>query len=330
MITPITNYKKCYNFLTAFQNNGGGYGDLASTWIANVFKENPAWANVYRNFNFDIPYEAWVYEGVVADKALGYKYLQSYPYEQIAFSQGDYISWDYGNELNSVWILESLDKRFTYDVRGRMWKCNQVAKYKNKDGTIDEVFVSFQNSLNYTNFKYNSTGLTIPSGTIVLLAQQNEKTTKWLKNTRFIFGKAAWKVNQILTEVNSNFMEIYLSEDGILDTDDIANGVAFNNNTDEPNPNITQTLIEPEVYDILKGQPQTFTVKAYVNGVQNQDTFAVTASGVDTKKYTLVQDSGNSFVVASLEENASPLVISCLNNSTNDIVSISIYLKGEW
>jgi hypothetical protein len=80
----------------------------------------------------------------------------------------------------------------------------------------------------------------------------------------------------------------------------------------------------------LKGQTQTFTVKAYVNGVQNQDTFAVTASGVDTKKYTLVQDSGNSFVVASLEENASPLVISCLNNSTNDIVSISIYLKGEW
>ena len=63
-------------------------------------------------------------EGNEADKKLGFKYLQSYPYDPPEFRIGDYVHWKYDHVKFSTWLMISLDTQHIYNTKGRIWMCN--------------------------------------------------------------------------------------------------------------------------------------------------------------------------------------------------------------
>ena len=295
--------------------------------IKRSFFSHPSYLTVYKNFDYSQGYDAWVEEGSAPNKSLPYKSLASYPYPEPVFEIGDYISFKYGNTPNSMWIIQSLDSQVYYNVIGRMLKINQVAKFQLAGNPLREFYVSFQDQLNYTNFKYDRSGVTTPSGMAVLITQQNE-TTKYLrKNHRLMFNGIAFRIQQILSQVNEKLLELYLTEDSLLAQDDIENNIAWND--DVITPTTDETIIAPGVYSILQGESQSYTVYKYINGKTAPDTFTMTCDGVPTANYTFVATS-NGFVITNLKRATTMLNVTCTNNKDKTTVSISIMLNGEY
>ncbi|MEG1725676.1 MAG: hypothetical protein RR313_09805, partial [Anaerovoracaceae bacterium] len=125
-----------------------------------------------------------------------------------------------------------------------------------------------------------------------------------------------------------NFMEIYLSEDSELPKDDLVNNIAWND--DVPQPSVSETVISPDIYEILQGDIQPFSVYKLINGVKNSDTFTILASGSPNECYILSVVDGNNFTIKNLLKSTIPLVISCENNNTHEITTKGIKLLGEY
>ena len=72
------------------------------------FNNSTDYRVVYKNFNYNKSYDTWIYEGNDEDKIVGYKYLQSYPYDMPQFRIGDYVHWNFNHRELSTWLITSV------------------------------------------------------------------------------------------------------------------------------------------------------------------------------------------------------------------------------
>ena len=124
-----------------------------------TFYSNPDYNKIYKNFNYEKSYDAWIYEGNERDKIVGYKIFQSYPYDIVEFNIGDYIHWNFNHVELSTWLLTSLDTQYLYNVTGRMLLCNNSLRWKNNDGNLNCYPCVIKDAMTYTNFKWGNDGL---------------------------------------------------------------------------------------------------------------------------------------------------------------------------
>ena len=69
------------------------------------------YTKVYKNLDMTQTYDTWVFNGNKDEKNLGsYKKFLSYPYTQLQFDIGDYVSFTYGGSIHN-WLITSLDKK---------------------------------------------------------------------------------------------------------------------------------------------------------------------------------------------------------------------------
>lgn len=137
-----------------------------SVQLTNAVKDNFSnstdYRVVYKNFNYRKSYDTWIYEGNDKDKIVGWKYLQSYPYDTPQFKIGDYIHWNFNHKELSTWILISLDTEHLYNVKGRMLECNNSLRWKDKNGEINCYPCVIEDALTYANFKWGNKGVVEP------------------------------------------------------------------------------------------------------------------------------------------------------------------------
>ena len=334
MLTP-TNVKNscCIQQIRDFKSIDNEAKDILVQNIIFGFEQSPSYEPVYVNYDLTKVYKTWIQEGNKKDKIVGFKELISYPYEQIKFKVGDFISWKYRKDVAdlSVWLVESFNEQQYYDARGRILECNQKIKWRKSSVEVESVDCVLMDNMTYVNFLGKGTdGLVEPNASIVVMTQNNDKTDYIKKNRRFIFGDNVYLVKQTFRGLNDNFLKIFLTEVPKQNEDDFVNGIAWNGE-DLPVETDNKTVILPEVDFIRLAQEVTFDVFKYVANVQSTDTFTISVSGVSNEYYSLTIIDGNKFKINNLKENKqNQLVISCKNNITNEITTKNIWLKGRW
>ena len=294
------------------------------------FTENPDYNQVYKNFNYDKIYDAWIYEGNKEDKIVGYKMFQSYPYDKPEFKIGDYIHWNFNHKELSTWILTSLDTEYLYNVKGRMLECNNSLRWKDSNGEINCYPCTIEDALTYTNFKWGNKGVVEPGGDIVVIVQRNKYTSEIKVNDRFLFDNVGFRVKQIFNELNPNYMELYMMKSPELEEDDTKNNIAINENPNEKT-DLNGIVLEPNVKEIMLGEKKEFNIYNYVNGEKQDDTFTIKVKGVPQKYFNFVLIDGNNFTIENLKQyQINPLEIECIDDITGNKINKKIWLGGNW
>ena len=316
------------NFIREFDRN---YDTGLTEQLKSSFDASPDYVEVYRNYNFNKIYKTRIFEGNEADKKLGFKYLQSYPYDLPQFKIGDYVHWKYDHVDYSTWLMISLDTQHLYNVKGRMWMCNNYLKWIDEEGKLQSYECVFLDSLTYSSFRYNETGVIQVNGTIGIFVPQDENTVKIYRNQRFLFDGIPYVCNNFIRSVNKGILELNLVETQRIDADDLENNIAFNGIEQKDVEIKTETVVTPDVDNILEGDSETFYISRYVDGVKQQDTYTITTNGVPDKYYEITIDGEDSFTVenkGAYDKNS--LEISCYNETTHETTTINIWLVGGW
>lgn len=321
----------CFDRLNFIRTYDGNYASGLTEQLKASFEASPDYTEVYKNYDFSTIYKTRIFEGNDADKKLGFKYLQSYPYDTPQFKIGDYVHWKYDHISLSTWLLISMDTQHLYDVRGRMMLCNNRLKWIDENGKVKSYECVFQDSLTYASFKYGESGVIQVNGTIAVLVPQNKDTRTIYRNQRFIFDGIPYVVNNFIRSVNSNFLELYMFETQRLDQDDLINNIAYNGIEENKKPTVSTTIINPDINDILEGATETFTIQRYVNGLAKVDDYEFSCSGIPQDNYTFNVINGNMFSITNKKQySKNSLTISCLNKTTDEITTIDLWLVGGW
>lgn len=330
MLEPINkNNIGCVKSVNDFSHLKTKPIDFSVELLKNSFELNPCYNDVYTNYNTSKVYKTWIYEGNDKDKIVGYKYLQSYPYDDIKFEIGDYVHWKYGG-VDTIWLLISLDKQNLFDIKGRMMLCNNTLDFIDNDIEYNIPCV-VEDSISYTNFKYGNSGVVEQGSDIVVLVKKNDTTKKIKVNDRFLFNDRAFRIKQFLNEVNPNYLEIYMSKVSELQGDGVISNIAINDNK-EIVIKENNIVIEPNLNEILEGETKMFTVTQYEDGISNTDGFSIVSlNNIPSEYYALTQIDDNSFSIYNIKQFLSnPLSVKIINNNTNEEIIKEYWLGGNW
>ncbi len=180
--------------------------------VVSDFYSQPGYVECYKNNLSEETYDIIVMDGDKQNKTVGYKRLISYPYSECQFAIGDYVHFEYGGE-DSIWLLSSLDKQFTFDANGRILPC-----FHNLNWTVGATPYSYPchiaESLTYIQPEQEK-HISLPEGDIIAVVQHNDITNQIGINYRFILGKNAWKVLQIKDLLAPGILGLVMSYDTI-------------------------------------------------------------------------------------------------------------------
>jgi hypothetical protein len=196
--------------------------------IREGFYDNPNWYNVYKNDDNSTTYDVIINRGDKKSKSNGYKELISYPYDTIVFNIGDYIHWNYDG-TDSVWLLISLDKQYSYNVNGRIVRCNHTLKWKNSNNVTKSYCCFLSNEVKYSEGVFDNKYMRIGDGQYNAIIQANADTNTLKRDDRFVINDVVYKISYIDKATNDGLYLITLIE-GQVNTanDDLVNDIADN------------------------------------------------------------------------------------------------------
>lgn len=319
------------NLLHSSSNTGAESSEQISELTKETFYSSTDYVKVYKNFNYIKTYDTWIYEGNDKDKIVGYKYLQSYPYDTPQFHIGDYIHWNFNHKELTTWILTSLDTQHLYNVKGRMLECNNSLKWETQKGKLNCYPCVIEDALTYTNFKWGNKGVIEDGGDIVVVVQRNKDTSTIQVNDRFMFNNVSFRVKQIFNELNPNYMELYMAKNPILSGDNVDKNIAINEESDDVQDKENGDILIPNVSEILQGDVVSFSIYKYKDGKKQGDTFDISTTLVPKEYYEINITDGNNFTIKNLKQyQINPLKIKCINNTDSNIVESDLWLGGIW
>ena len=325
--------------------------------LKDRFADSLDYFAVYRNFVYTQSYDAWVYDGTEEKETVGYKMIQSYPYDTPQFLEGDYIHFDYLHEGKmSTFLLLSLDTTKLIEVTGKMRPCTNELRFYNDAGVLCRIPVVVDNKVSSSN-ESESDIIPLIKGEMTVYCQLNASSALIIKNMRFLLGRpgnwTAWKVSA--SGVN-NYMNRYwddITSARVLgltleaseinsDTDDLVNGVAHGIPLVVPDPNpgdsgdaVFSVLITPDDSSILQGSTQVFTCVFQEDGVTIPGECVITniTTTVPTANYTFAVIDGNHFSITNnlkyLTVPASYVTILCEAGESGEYYKeLKILLKG--
>jgi len=185
------------------------------------------YTKVYKNLDMTQTYDTWVFNGNKDEKNLGsYKKFLSYPYTQLQFDIGDYVSFTYGGSIHN-WLITSLDKKLYYDIVGNIERCNINLKWEDDNGIIYNYPAVTKENWNSDDPLFNS-DITVNKGKISIVIQYNE-FTKFIKiNKRFLIGDPyqAVKVVSLVNYTDTNTLTLSVIVDNKASDDNETIGIA--------------------------------------------------------------------------------------------------------
>jgi hypothetical protein len=331
LITPLSKPKKTcdQNFYELVGVSGTLEQETSdlTEGIKDGFERNLSYNEVYKNNDLVTLYKTWIYEGNQTDKSVGFKYLQSYPYDTLSFLGGDYIHWQYGGEL-STWLMVSIDKQHLFNVKGRIKRCNNNLKWYTAVNVLQTYPCVIEDRFDGTVFMIDRT-FALQDGDIYITLRQDSITSTIQVNQRFLFDGMAFKVKGVKSFINDGTLYLTLYKDQVSPNDDVINDIADAGLFIEPIPSGTYTEITPEIDYLTQGSEQTYSVYKYLLDVQQADTFITVASGIPSQYYLLTVINGNSFKVKNIARYTDGvLTITCTNNIDLSVITKTIKLGG--
>ena len=336
-ITPRSYGKSCTMTMLQAGVFGSSWKDDTADSIKEGFEESVDFRIVYRNMDYMTQYKTWVYEGNASEKTVGYLHLMSYPYDTVRFKIGDYIQFNYGHEnvhpsLYKFWILQSLDTRHLYEVRGRMLPCNQKLQWKDTDGNQYSYPCYFNTEMTKTNILDSNQGFNVESGALVAIVQQNEDTRKIYVNQRFILNHRSYIVYQFNDNIDEGLIYVYLRITAELPEDDLVNDYAYNGFELITDTTLMGDIINvADVTSLFQQDDLHINIVNYNMGAQTDDVFEVTAFDVPSTYYSIETIDGNNFVLHNVKQyKSAPLKLEFTNLTTLNVTTIYVWLGGAW
>lgn len=229
---------------------------------------------------------------------------------------------------DNYWLVTNTNTAIGAVTNSILRKCNNMLKWYDADGILHEWECVFTRNIGGTAFDYGTQGAPQVDGSCKILVQQNDETKTIPFNQRFIFDGHAFQVQQIDNHYSPTLMTIYIFETQIQSGDDLVNNIAWNNNVETDVT--TETRISPNTNKILIGDSVAYSVFKYVNGVKQDNTFSISASGVLNALYTLTIVDGNHFTILAKGQSLNTLVVSCTDIQTSEVTTLKITLGGAW
>lgn len=221
-MTISVNVFKTINNETIKESFENAYVD----YLEDIFENSPNYKLVTINSG-TTEYKTLIKDYDKSKNLIGYKFLISYPYTTCNFNVGDYINFEYGG-VTTNWLIFALDKQFTYNVNGKIKKCNNVLKWLDSNGNELTYKCVIEDKINNSDLDENKQ-IIIPEGGIIVHCQLNTYTDEISENYRFIFGKQVFKVNALIDYASTGFITFIMKKCAINDNDDFVNGIANNN-----------------------------------------------------------------------------------------------------
>ena len=120
---------------------------------------------------------------------VGYKKLQSYPYDVVQFNEGDYVHFDYYHEGKiTTWLIVGMDSVLKEELIGRIRHCTNELRFLDDDGILRRVPVVVDDK--QTGIKNTEDGgIFMASGSMPVYAQLNTDSVKIKKEYEIFVGQ---------------------------------------------------------------------------------------------------------------------------------------------
>jgi len=204
--------------------------------IIKDFEVSPSYQQVYKNLDYTSLYSTQINDVNKFKATVGDKSLYSYPYDEVKFTIGDYISYTDATKELTHWVLVALDTQHLYRVKGEITKCNNIFKFVDDFGTVYEYPCIIEEKLVLSGMS-SGKEMTIPEGRFQVTLQLNDDTLKIKEDTRALFnnlgyqgskdGVQATRVTNFVNMTEKYFLKLYVEKDQVNPLlDDVDNLIA--------------------------------------------------------------------------------------------------------
>jgi hypothetical protein len=265
------SFFKSYRDKVACEKTDKEYQEcLITEDIIKDFKVSPSYQPVYKNLDYVTLYDTQINDVNKFKATVGDKLMYSYPYEEVKFEIGDYISWTDASKNLYDWLLIALDTQHLYRVTGEITKCNNVFRFVDEKGNLYEYPCIIRDKLIMSGLSEDKT-MDIPEGRFEITLQLNEDTRKIKEDTRCLFnnvdfqdseyGIQAVRVTNFVNMSEPKFLKMYVIKDQVNKlVDDVDNLIA------DKYKNVFELTIQQEDFSQSAGYTSTLTTIVTNNG----------------------------------------------------------------
>lgn len=224
------------------------------------------------------------------------------------------------------WLTTNTNKREGSARTSIVRRCNQTLKWVS-DGKLKQWKCAFATDFNYISPNYGTEGVPIIKADAMILVQQNADTKTIPYNQRFLFNGKPYITVQTNPHIADTYLVIYVNATQIEADDDVENNIA---NASAIQPVADGVRILPDIFKLLAGKTQQYSVYNYQDGVASSEGFDFYPTQAPTEDYLFTVTSENSFEVANLRQSPVPLIVRCVGKLTSSKAEINIVLGGEY
>lgn len=216
---------------------------------------------------------------------------------------GSIVNWE---RTKSQWLITLQDYNIADYFKGEIWKINQIIKWKDDTGKLNEAKVYAQGPVE-SKAKYDDTrSVSIvgkPNDTVEITMSAKDYNEGLKKFNRILIKDKAWKIQVIDDISNDKIIRISLIEDYIDDKDDLPNMIPSNDLDNSFSEELNnEYILGPTDISILD---DTIDVKLMTDG--NEITKYIGTFKLTTKNHSVESKTGH-FTELTLVENEKVLV----------------------
>lgn len=231
----------------------------------------------------------------------------------------------------TIWLIINTMSYVGTSIEGILARCNNTLQWINENGDYYCWPCVFKRTLSGTQINYGKQDEGVPQikADTIIQVQRNSDTNQIQINQRLLFDGQAFQVNEINNHISDTYMELYCFATQLQSNDDIENNIA--NAKDAIVPQTNNAKISPLLAKITQGNAQEYSVFNYVNGMPTNEEFGISGSGsIVGVNYELTIVDGNHFVIKNLAMSLTPLLITCIGQTTGAKVDMEVTLGGLW
>ena len=276
--------------------------------INDGFKDILSYFRVYKNFDFNTPFDCLIQDTENSYKKPNMeKKIIMAPGQSVR--EGDYIHWSNDRnvpvtESNQGYLMIAISEDDEYPEinKAKIVRTGRFPlKWRDRNGNIQSwgcAIFGTRGGKGYDEGKI----LFLPEEQLYIYVQRNDNTETLEINTRFIFGKQAFRLSlydNYTGNINNTLLKLTLDQDTVDDRDDLTNRIAWNPWHDlNYNVEILNDEIEAQIGDTIQLNAQLLYGGEVVSGgltYRSNDTSIATIS--DTGLITCVANGTTSIDV---------------------------------
>lgn len=250
----LLNSKQIFNKIR--NTNRSSYQEICTEQLKESFYDSPNYNQITRidNDGNSETLDIFIMEYDSSKQIVGGKKFLSYPYDEIKFEKGNYISSTINGE-SVTWLVTAVDNMFLWNINGKITKCNQNLEWYDSNNNLKSYpCVVLDKVSNYALDFF--THMITPNETAPILVQANSDTNTLEINDRMVLGDRTFKITVVNNLLSNGLIMLYV----VLDASGYDDTVVA-----DANKNVISLVINNENFEQEEGYTDTLTASLIKN-----------------------------------------------------------------